>query len=437
MAKRIYDNEFKASAVSLVEQLGIRKAAVELGIPSSTLNGWVKSHNYDNTDGTESSAETETNEAAAEEAIEADDFDDDDFCGDDLFGEHFLPKEPEEEQSIYDEDIFGEENCPDELFTIGFDINSCMLPDSGCDDLYDEMCLDGCIKNYYFVDYENVKSAGLIGVENLAENDCLRIYYGKETPNIPFTFMRKLNNTPARVECTKVLLQIKNGADCQILFEILQAYKFNPFTNFFIISKDSDFDVPIEEFKKKFGVKIKKIQKISDAYNTAVQEKPVTKTVPDSKPAEPLTRDEQIDRIFDSELNISPYIEHRTEILNLIKTSPDKQTLHNSLQKLIPTQNVNAVLDAYETLLPQKSKNKSKKNNKSKADWNAKVKSTFELHFTGGIFLQKKEEILKAMTESSSKREINERLNKLIHNETGKIFANKELNELLSNIPAK
>lgn len=37
-----YTNEYKAEAVKLTRKIGITKAAIELGIPKSTLSQWVK-----------------------------------------------------------------------------------------------------------------------------------------------------------------------------------------------------------------------------------------------------------------------------------------------------------------------------------------------------------------------------------------------------------
>ena len=45
MAKRItktYDQEFKSQAVKLAQEIGGRKAAEELGVPSGTIYAWVK-----------------------------------------------------------------------------------------------------------------------------------------------------------------------------------------------------------------------------------------------------------------------------------------------------------------------------------------------------------------------------------------------------------
>lgn len=448
MAKRVYDDEFKVSAVSLAEQLGTRKAADELGIPSSTLNSWIRSHDYDNSLDEENTAENETETVPIEEKPETVvfDFDDDfDYDGDDLFGDDLLPDIPEEQPSIYADDPFGEEIYEEDYPAYGFDINSCMLPDSDCDDLYDEMCLDGSIKNYYFVDYENVNHAGLVGLERLSEGDCIRIYYGRVAQTIPFPYMRKLNRLAARVEYTKVLLPIANGADCQILFEVLQAYKSSPLTNYYIISKDSDFDVPIEEFKKIFGLNITKIRKIGDSFpepvyaNSAAQAVTPPSSVIPPDFAKNLSRTDEIEFIFDTQLDMPPYIEHRSDILRLIKNSPDKLTLNSELTKLIPGSCVSTIFKTYKTVLhdlPQSApqNTSAKKSIKTRDKWISEIESTYDANFKSGIYVEKRTLILNTITASTSKVQLNSNLCKIIPGaNVSEIF--RILKELLNDIP--
>ena len=40
--QKSYDNEFKAQAVKLAQQIGGHKAAKELGIPDGTIYCWIK-----------------------------------------------------------------------------------------------------------------------------------------------------------------------------------------------------------------------------------------------------------------------------------------------------------------------------------------------------------------------------------------------------------
>ncbi len=43
-SQRQYEMEFKTNAVRLSEELGVNKAAMELGIPENTLYGWRMKH---------------------------------------------------------------------------------------------------------------------------------------------------------------------------------------------------------------------------------------------------------------------------------------------------------------------------------------------------------------------------------------------------------
>ena len=45
MSTKSYDNEYKAQAVKLAQEIGGTKAANELGIPKGTIYGWIKAFN--------------------------------------------------------------------------------------------------------------------------------------------------------------------------------------------------------------------------------------------------------------------------------------------------------------------------------------------------------------------------------------------------------
>ncbi len=42
MARKRYDKDYKVQAVKLAKEIGINKAAKEIGVAPSTVNGWVK-----------------------------------------------------------------------------------------------------------------------------------------------------------------------------------------------------------------------------------------------------------------------------------------------------------------------------------------------------------------------------------------------------------
>ena len=58
---------------------------------------------------------------------------------------------------------------------------------------------------YYLIDFENVKSRGMEGVEFLTEEDIVCIFYSDNADSMTFDLHRKLNETKAQIiyqECT-------------------------------------------------------------------------------------------------------------------------------------------------------------------------------------------------------------------------------------------
>ena len=51
---------------------------------------------------------------------------------------------------------------------------------------------------YYLIDFENVKSRGMEGVELLAEEDTVCIFYSDNADSMTFDLHRKLNETKAQ-----------------------------------------------------------------------------------------------------------------------------------------------------------------------------------------------------------------------------------------------
>ena len=57
---------------------------------------------------------------------------------------------------------------------------------------------------YYLIDFENVKSRGMEGVELLAEEDTVCIFYSDNADSMTFDLHRKLNETKAQIIYHKV-----------------------------------------------------------------------------------------------------------------------------------------------------------------------------------------------------------------------------------------
>ena len=70
--------------------------------------------------------------------------------------------------------------------------------------------------SYYLIDFENVKSRGMEGVELLTEEDTVCIFYSDNADSMTFDLHRKLNETKAHIIYHKVAVGTKNALDFQL-----------------------------------------------------------------------------------------------------------------------------------------------------------------------------------------------------------------------------
>ena len=92
----------------------------------------------------------------------------------------------------------------------------------------------------YYIDYENVKSKGLDGIEYLGEKDLLYIFYSCYAPSVPRYYDRVIKEKKIGVITVKLFQQGKNGLD----FYIATQAGFNVANQneaFAIISEDTGF----------------------------------------------------------------------------------------------------------------------------------------------------------------------------------------------------
>ncbi len=96
----------------------------------------------------------------------------------------------------------------------------------------------------YYVDYENVTSQGLKGVENLTENDEVNILYSKKADNIKIEILTLLMRSKAQINFLPVHVGTPNALDFQLITLLFLHYKKE--NRYFIISKDSGYDCCIK-----------------------------------------------------------------------------------------------------------------------------------------------------------------------------------------------
>lgn len=94
----------------------------------------------------------------------------------------------------------------------------------------------------YLIDFENVKSKGLNGIEQLGENDKVIIFYSENSDTISFEMHRKVMQSPADIEYLKVRVGGKNALDFQLSTLLGFMVAKDIYSHIFIISNDKGFD---------------------------------------------------------------------------------------------------------------------------------------------------------------------------------------------------
>lgn len=107
--------------------------------------------------------------------------------------------------------------------------------------------------NYYLVDYENVKTQGLNGVNKLPEEDVVCIFYSENADNLTFGLHRRLNESKANIIFQKVEVGHKNALDFQLssyLGYIIRENENKPY-DYYVVTKDKGYESLVNYWRKK------------------------------------------------------------------------------------------------------------------------------------------------------------------------------------------
>lgn len=105
----------------------------------------------------------------------------------------------------------------------------------------------------FFVDYENVGSTGLMGIESLTENDCVRIYYSND-PNVDMDTVVNMVHSAAKKKIQFIKLpdslkkmNLPNALDIVLLTDISRIAASLGKAPAVVISNDKGYDPVISE----------------------------------------------------------------------------------------------------------------------------------------------------------------------------------------------
>lgn len=174
------------------------------------------------------------------------------------------------------------------------------------------------------IDYENVGSNGLKGVENISSKDKIIIFY-KENSTLTMSAHKKLECSKAEKEYICVKKNTKNALDFQLVAYLgLLCYK-EPDKEYAIISNDGGFDSAIE-FLKAF--------KIGRYSNLGLSKQGVKNATANEVS------------------NLAPeYSAKANEIANVIDSYKTKQAINNNLMKILKSEDVGKLLKKIKPLL--------------------------------------------------------------------------------------
>lgn len=109
--------------------------------------------------------------------------------------------------------------------------------------------------NYYYIDFENVKTAGLKGIENLPQVDTVKIFAKGGSDQMKFNDIRNLMAAKATVGIEDVVTGTKNALDFQLLTDLMvdcvKRAGMSPAPKFVIIAADHGYDPAIVQMKKR------------------------------------------------------------------------------------------------------------------------------------------------------------------------------------------
>ena len=132
---------------------------------------------------------------------------------------------------------------------------------------------------YYLIDFENVKSRGMEGVELLSEEDTVCIFYSDNADSMTFDLHRKLNETKANIIYHKVAVGTKNALDFQLAtylgYLICEQQREGIHPNYFIVTKDNGF-TSLMVYWKAQGVPVRIIRNLLWGKNPVAEQNLLT-----------------------------------------------------------------------------------------------------------------------------------------------------------------
>lgn len=107
----------------------------------------------------------------------------------------------------------------------------------------------------YLIDFENVHSDGLKGIEQLAENDICYVFYSEHAGVLTFNIHKKIIDSKAKIYYVEAQVGMKNALDFQLVSYLGYMIREDQEAYYCVISNDRAFAL-VADFWKKKGVEV-------------------------------------------------------------------------------------------------------------------------------------------------------------------------------------
>ena len=107
----------------------------------------------------------------------------------------------------------------------------------------------------YLIDFENVHSDGLKGIEKLERSDECYIFYSEHAGVLTFNMHKKITESRAKIYYVEAQVGMKNALDFQLVSYLGYMLRENPEATYCLISNDKAFEL-VSKFWQSKGVNV-------------------------------------------------------------------------------------------------------------------------------------------------------------------------------------
>ncbi|WP_297957356.1 PIN domain-containing protein [uncultured Ruminococcus sp.] len=198
----------------------------------------------------------------------------------------------------------------------------------------------------FYIDFENVGSAGLIGIESLSENDCVRIYYSNN-PNVDMNTVKNMTLSSAKISFVKIpdsikMMNLSNALDIVLLTDISRNAGTLGNNYAYVISNDKGFDLVISEINQTHNIK-----SISRCENILSAQKASISTV--TEIATKKLDENALNQLFSQSL--SKYAGYKDKIINIVKKSKTRSSINNNINKSFDSNQTKIIMSALKPII--------------------------------------------------------------------------------------